>query len=59
MIAFKKLIWLAITLVSAVHAKSSTGDSVLVIVEPKKQNSYNIFFDELRGKLLSLSDYLF
>ena len=59
MIAFKKLTWLAITLVSSVHAKSSTGDSVLVIVEPKKQNSYNIFFDELRGKLLSLSDYLF
>jgi len=59
MIAFKKLTWLAITLVSSVHAKSSTGDSVLVIVEPKKQNSYNIFFDGLRGKLLSLSNYLF
>jgi len=55
MISFKKLIWLAITLVSSIHARSSTGDSVLVIVEPKKQNSYNIFFDGLRGKSLSLS----
>jgi len=51
MITLKKLIWLALTLVSSIHAKSSTGDSVLVIVEPKKQNNYNIFFDGLRGKL--------
>lgn len=53
MIIFKKLIWLAITLVSSIHAKSSTGDSVLVIVESKKQNDYSIFFDGLRGKALN------
>lgn len=49
MVAFKRLVWLAVTFASSVYAKSSSGDSVLVIVEPKKQNDYNIFFDGLRG----------
>lgn len=48
MVAFKRLFWLAIAFASS-YAKSSTGDSVLVIVEPKKQDDYNIFFDGLRG----------
>ncbi|KAL9714706.1 oligosaccharyl transferase glycoprotein complex, beta subunit [Leucoagaricus gongylophorus] len=55
MIIFKKLIWLAITLVSSIHAKSSTGDSVLVIVESKKQNDYSIFFDGLRERGFELT----
>lgn len=49
MVTFKRLVWLAVAFASSVYAKSSTGDSVLVIVEPKKQNDYNIFFDGLRG----------
>lgn len=49
MVTFKRLVWLAVAFASSVYAKSSTGDSVLVIVEPKKQDDYNIFFDGLRG----------
>ncbi|CAK5273944.1 unnamed protein product [Mycena citricolor] len=30
------------------HAKSSTGDSVLVVVEEAKQKDYSIFFDSLK-----------
>ncbi|KAF5349618.1 hypothetical protein D9756_009018 [Leucocoprinus leucothites] len=50
MVAFKRLVWLAVAFASSVYAKSSTGDSVLVIVEPKKQDNYNIFFDGLRER---------
>ncbi|KAF9453650.1 oligosaccharyl transferase beta subunit [Macrolepiota fuliginosa MF-IS2] len=50
MVAFSKLFWLAVAFASSVYAKSSTGDSVLVIVEPKKRDDYNIFFDGLREK---------
>ena len=31
------------------EAKSSTGDSVLVVVDPKNQDQYNILFDGLKG----------
>ncbi|KAJ3562443.1 hypothetical protein NP233_g9568 [Leucocoprinus birnbaumii] len=35
---------------TSVYAKSSTGDSVLVIVEPKKQDDYNMFYEGLRER---------
>jgi oligosaccharyltransferase complex subunit beta len=35
--------------VSVVNARSSSGDSVLVVIEPKQQDDYSIFFDGLKG----------
>ncbi|KXN91992.1 Dolichyl-diphosphooligosaccharide--protein glycosyltransferase 48 kDa subunit [Leucoagaricus sp. SymC.cos] len=55
MVAFKRLVWLAVALASSVYAKSSAGDSVLVIVEPKKQDDYTIFFDGLRDRGFELT----
>jgi hypothetical protein len=43
------LIVLALGLVSLVQAKSSTGNSVLVVVEPKRQDDFSIFFEGLKG----------
>ena len=41
---------LVLGLTSWATAKSSTGDSVLVILEPKLQkDNFSIFFDGLRG----------
>jgi oligosaccharyltransferase complex subunit beta len=41
------LLWTAFA--SVVKANSSSGDSVLVVIEPKQQDSYSIFFDGLKG----------
>ncbi|EKM83135.1 hypothetical protein AGABI1DRAFT_111630 [Agaricus bisporus var. burnettii JB137-S8] len=49
MVAFKRLLLLAAAFASS-YAKSSSGDSVLVIVEPKKQADYTLFLDGLREK---------
>ncbi len=41
---------MAAGLASLVTAKSSSGDSVLVVVEPKRQDDFSIFFQGLKGK---------
>lgn len=48
MLLFRSL-FCAIGLAGVVYAKSSKGDSVLVVVEPKQQDNYSIFFNGLRG----------
>jgi oligosaccharyltransferase complex subunit beta len=48
MILFRSLLC-AISFAGVVYTKSSKGDSVLVVVEPKQQDSYSIFFNGLRG----------
>jgi len=40
---------LALSLITLVEAKSSTGNSVLVVVEPKRQDDFSIFFEGLKG----------
>ncbi|KAL4243900.1 Dolichyl-diphosphooligosaccharide--protein glycosyltransferase subunit WBP1 [Abortiporus biennis] len=48
------LLWLGIT--SLVSAKSSTGDSVLVLLDPKlEQDNFSIFFNGLREKGYNLT----
>ncbi|EAU81990.1 dolichyl-diphosphooligosaccharide-protein glycosyltransferase [Coprinopsis cinerea okayama7 len=44
------LLALSLTFVFLVEAKSSTGDSVLVVVDPKRQDSYSLFFDDLKDR---------
>lgn len=41
---------MAAGLASLVTAKSSSGDSVLVVVEPKRQDDFSIFFQGLKGE---------
>ena len=48
MFSLHRLLILAAGLVSCVNAKSSTGNSVLVVVEPKNQDNFSIFFDGLK-----------
>ena len=50
MFSLRRLITLAVGLASLVSAKSSTGNSVLVVVEPKRQDDFSIFYDGLRGE---------
>ena len=52
MLAFRRWCLLALSLANALYvaAKSSTGDSVLVVVDPKKQDDYSIFFNGLKGQ---------
>ena len=49
MFSSRWLIALALGLVTLVQAKSSTGNSVLVVVEPKRQDDFSIFFEGLKG----------
>jgi oligosaccharyltransferase complex subunit beta len=42
-------ILLVISSVLLVDARSSTGGSVLVLVDPSKRDDYSIFFDGLKG----------
>lgn len=44
---------LVLAVCGIIDAKSSTGDSVLVIVDPAQKNDYSIFFDGLKGMSLS------
>ncbi|GLB35520.1 putative essential subunit of the N-oligosaccharyl transferase (OST) complex which catalyzes the transfer of a high mannose oligosaccharide from a lipid-linked oligosaccharide donor to an asparagine residue within an Asn-X-Ser Thr consensus motif in nascent polypeptide chains [Lyophyllum shimeji] len=44
----RSLFFLVAALATSINAKSSTGDSVLVIVEPTQQDNYSLFFDGLR-----------
>ncbi|TFK34877.1 oligosaccharyl transferase beta subunit [Crucibulum laeve] len=50
MLSFRRIFLLIAAVTSAVSAKSSTGDSVLVVVEPSRQNDYSIFFNGLKEK---------
>lgn len=50
MFSLRRLLILAVGLTSCVNAKSSTGNSVLVVVEPKRQDDFSIFFDGLKGE---------
>ncbi|KAF5317930.1 hypothetical protein D9619_012211 [Psilocybe cf. subviscida] len=48
MFSLGRLFILAASLASLVSAKSSTGNSVLVVVEPKRQDDFSIFFEGLK-----------
>ncbi|KAG6918588.1 hypothetical protein DXG01_013390 [Tephrocybe rancida] len=50
MVHLRSLFLLVAGLAAGLNAKSSTGDSVLVIVEPKQQDNYSLFFNSLRGQ---------
>ncbi|KAJ2913568.1 hypothetical protein MD484_g6824, partial [Candolleomyces efflorescens] len=52
MFSLRKWCLLALSLASVfgVDAKSSTGDSVLVVVDPAQQDSYSIFFNGLKDQ---------
>jgi oligosaccharyltransferase complex subunit beta len=50
MFSLGRLFILAAGLASLVSAKSSTGNSVLVVVEPKRQDDFSIFFEGLKGE---------
>jgi len=44
------LIVLVLGFFSLVQAKSSTGNSVLIVVEPKRQDDFSIFFESLKDQ---------
>ncbi|KAF8638843.1 hypothetical protein AX17_001901 [Amanita inopinata Kibby_2008] len=46
----KRVLWLVTGLLASVQARSSTGDSVLVVVEPEQQNNYSLFFGSLKDR---------
>jgi oligosaccharyltransferase complex subunit beta len=50
MFAFSRLLLAAVGLASLVSAKSSTGNSVLVVVDPKRQDDFSIFYEGLKGQ---------
>ena len=55
MLSLRRLLILAAGLASCVNAKSSTGDSVLVVIEPKRQDDFSIFFEGLKSELCRVS----
>ncbi|KAG5643557.1 hypothetical protein DXG03_000651 [Asterophora parasitica] len=48
MVYLRSLVFLIAGLATTLHAKSSTGDSVLVVVEPNQQDNYSLFFNGLK-----------
>jgi oligosaccharyltransferase complex subunit beta len=44
------LLALSVASLLCADAKSSTGDSVLVVVDPKNQDQYSTFFEGLKGE---------
>ncbi|KAG6819687.1 hypothetical protein H0H93_009599 [Arthromyces matolae] len=50
MVQLRSLLFLVASFASCLYAKSSTGDSVLVIVEPSKQDNYSLFFNGLKDQ---------
>ncbi|CAA7260913.1 unnamed protein product [Cyclocybe aegerita] len=50
MFGLRKSLLLAVGLASLVNTKSWTGNKVLVVVEPKRQDDFSIFFDGLKDK---------
>ncbi|KAJ7577529.1 oligosaccharyl transferase beta subunit [Mycena floridula] len=55
MLRFLSFVALLLSLASLLDAKSSTGDSVLVVVDPKQKNDYSIFFDGLTANGYTLT----
>lgn len=55
MFSLKRLVLLGAALASWVNAKSSTGNSVLVVVEPNRKDDFSIFFDGLKGVFAYIS----
>ncbi len=49
MLLLKRFLWLAAVLFAGAQARSSSGDGILVVVEPELQQNYSIFFQNLRG----------
>jgi oligosaccharyltransferase complex subunit beta len=49
MFSFKRLVLLGAAFAGWVNAKSSTGNSVLVVVEPNRKDDFSIFFDGLKS----------
>lgn len=47
---------LALGLACLVNAKSSTGNSVLVVVEQKRQDDFHLFYEGLKGH--TVIDYI-
>ena len=50
MFSLKGLVLLGIAFASWASAKSSSGNSVLVVVEPNRKDDFSIFFDGLKGE---------
>ncbi|KAF5386854.1 hypothetical protein D9615_001982 [Tricholomella constricta] len=48
MVYLRSLLFLIAGFATGLNAKSSTGDSVLVIVEPKQQDNYSLFLNGLK-----------
>ncbi|KAH0584491.1 Dolichyl-diphosphooligosaccharide--protein glycosyltransferase 48 kDa subunit [Termitomyces sp. J132] len=48
MVQLRSLFLLVVSLATCLYARSSTGDSVLVVVEPNRQDDYSLFFDGLK-----------
>lgn len=55
MFSLRRFLVLVAGIASCVNAKSSTGNSVLVVVEPKHQDDFSIFFDGLKGECCRIS----
>ena len=55
MLSLRRLLILAAGLASLVNAKSSTGNSVLVVVEPKRQDDFSIFLEGLKSEFCRVS----
>ncbi|KAJ3511262.1 hypothetical protein NLJ89_g4200 [Agrocybe chaxingu] len=50
MFGLRRLLLLAVGLASFVDAKSWTGNTVLVVVEPRRQDDFSIFFEGLKDQ---------
>jgi oligosaccharyltransferase complex subunit beta len=51
MLSFYTFVLFFLSLSGLLHAKSSEGDSVLVVVEETHKKDFSIFFDDLKGVL--------
>lgn len=51
MLSFCTFILFFLSLSGLLHAKSSDGDSVLVVLEEAQRKDFSIFFDGLKGVL--------
>jgi oligosaccharyltransferase complex subunit beta len=50
MFLLQGLLWLAALVLTGVRARSSTGNNLLVVVEPEHQDQYSLFFQGLKDK---------
>jgi oligosaccharyltransferase complex subunit beta len=56
MLSFYSLPLFFLSLAGLLHAKSSDGDSVLVLVEDAHKKDFSLFFDDLKGVLRAYSN---